>query len=125
MSGYKIQNQHGIYFLTFATIEWADVFTRRDYAEIIVQSLGYCQTEKGLTIYGWCLMSNHLHLIVSADEGDLSDILRDFKTFTARSILKAIEENNRESRKRWLLWLFRSAGEKNTNNKHYQFWRQK
>ena len=46
---------------------------------IIVDSLRYCQEHKGLDIYAWVLMSNHLHAIVSAREGyKLSDILRDF-----------------------------------------------
>jgi len=44
-----------------------------------VDSLEFCQKEKGLNIHGWCLMSNHIHLLVSAkEEYNLSDILRDF-----------------------------------------------
>jgi REP element-mobilizing transposase RayT len=70
-------------------------------------------------------MSNHLHLIVSAKEGNnLSDILRDFKKFTSSQIIKAIENNTKESRRNWMLWLFKSAGEKNNRNKNYQFWQQ-
>jgi len=50
--------------------------TRLDY-----QELSFCQNEKGLIIYGWCLMSNHLHLIVSVNGlASLSDILSDFKS---------------------------------------------
>ena len=79
------------------------VFRRREYAEIVIESLKYCQKEKGLIIYGWCLMSNHIHLIVEAKGDNLSSVLRDFKKFTASQILKAIENNNQESRKNsWL-----------------------
>ncbi|WP_420579834.1 REP-associated tyrosine transposase [Reichenbachiella sp.] len=123
-SGYKIRNQTGIYFITFAVVEWVDVFTRRQYTEVVIDSLNYCQKEKGLEIYAWCLMSNHLHLIISSKEGRLSDTLRDFKKFTASKILSSIENNYKESRKGWMLWIFKSAGKKNTNNKIYQFWRQ-
>ena len=69
-------------------------------------------------------MSNHLHLIVAARESNLSDVLRDFKKFTSTQILDAIIKNKLESRKNWMLWLFKSAGAKNSNNKEYQFWRQ-
>ena len=38
-------------------------------------------------------MSNHLHIIASAkDEDSLSDILRDFKKFTSKAIIKEIKE---------------------------------
>lgn len=124
MSGYKITNPTGIYFITFAVVEWVDVFTRKDYVEIVIDSLKFCQQEKNLEIYAWCIMSNHVHLIVSSPDGKLSDILRDFKKFTSNTILKSIENNKQESRRNWMLWIFKSAGRKNANNTNYQFWRQ-
>lgn len=102
-SGYKIRNQNGIYFVTFAVVEWVDVFTRKMYADMVVESLRFCQCEKGLRIHAWCIMSNHIHLIISAEENSLSDILRDFKKFTSRKVIKAIEENLLESRRNWML----------------------
>ena len=79
--GYQIRDQNGIYFITFAVVEWVNVFTWKDYANLVVESLQYCQKEKGLIIHPWFLISNHLHLIVSAAEGfALSAILRDFKS---------------------------------------------
>ncbi|UII28759.1 transposase [Fulvivirga maritima] len=122
--GYKIRNQSGIHFLSFAVVEWIDVFTRRVYCELIVESLNHCVKQKGLIVYAWVIMSNHLHLIVAAKNDNLSDVLRDFKKFTAREILKSIHSENVESRKNWMLWLFRSAGANNNRNKGYQFWRQ-
>ena len=69
-------------------------------------------------------MSNHVHLIINAADGNLSDILRDFKKFTSKSIIAAIETSKEESRKNWMLWIFKKAGEKNSRNSSYQFWRQ-
>lgn len=70
-------------------------------------------------------MSNHVHLIASADEGfDLSDILRDLKRHTSKALLETIQNNPAESRREWMLWIFRSAGKSNVNNKDYQFWQQ-
>jgi putative transposase len=121
---YKIENQNGIYFITFAVVEWVDVFTRSNYAEIVTESLAHCQKEKGLIIYAWCLMSNHIHLVCETEEGnELSAVLRDFKKYTARQIISEIHDDA-ESRKNWMLWLFRNAGEKNSNNKTFQFWQQ-
>jgi len=69
-------------------------------------------------------MSNHLHLIAAAKENNLSDILRDFKKFTSKQIIKAIQDNEHESRKEWMLEIFTKAGEANSRNSEYQFWRQ-
>ena len=87
MSGdrYKIAEQNGVYYITLTVVNWIDVFTRKDYKYIIVDSLKYCQDNKGLVLYGWVLMSNHLHIIAKADdEFRMSDILRDFKKHTSK-----------------------------------------
>jgi REP element-mobilizing transposase RayT len=122
--GYKIRNQAAIHFITFSVVEWLDVFTRKDYRDIVLESIRICQAGKDLILHGWCIMSNHLHLIVSAKSKDLSDILRDFKKFTSKQIIAAIENNPNESRRAWMLSIFREEGEKNSRNTNYQFWRQ-
>ena|SRR5437762_3569625 len=88
-----------IHFVTFSVVEWVDVFTRKEYRDIIIESLKFCQKEKSLLLHSWCIMSNHVHLIASARNEDLSDILRDFKKFTSKQIISAIENNEHESRK--------------------------
>jgi REP element-mobilizing transposase RayT len=84
--GYKIRNKKEIHFVTFAVVEWVDVFTRKEYRDIIMESLKFCQKEKGLLLHGWCIMSNHIHLIASAKNENLSEILRDFKKFTSKQM---------------------------------------
>ncbi len=122
--GYKIRNQSAIHFITFAVVEWVDVFTRKQYRDIVLDSLKHCQEEKELLLHCWCIMSNHLHLILSAKNADLSDVLRDFKKFTSKEIVKTIEQNGIESRRDWMLRIFKEDGTKNSRNKTYQFWRQ-
>lgn len=124
IGGYKIRNKMEIHFISFAVVEWVDVFTRKAYRDILLDSIRYCQQQKGLQLFAWCIMSNHVHLAVSAKNQDLSDILRDLKKFTGRQIIKAIENNGQESRKEWMLSIFREQGEKNSRNSRYQFWRQ-
>ena len=122
-TSYRIGDQNGLYFLTFSTVGWVDVFTRKNYKDIVVDSLKFCQKEKGLELFSWCLMSNHIHLIARAKEGfQLSDILRDFKRHTSKSILKSIQEEP-ESRREWMLDIFSNAGTSNSKNINYQFWR--
>jgi REP element-mobilizing transposase RayT len=107
---YKFHNPEGVYFVSFAVQEWVDVFTRNDYKNILVDNLEYCQNNKGLEIFAWCIMSNHIHLIVRAKDGYLlPNILRDFKKFTSKAIINAISENSQESRKEWLLEHFKTA----------------
>jgi REP element-mobilizing transposase RayT len=107
---YKFHNPEGVYFVSFAVQEWVDVFTRNDYKNILIENLEYCQNNKGLEIFAWCIMSNHIHLIVRAKDGYLlPNILRDFKKFTSKAIINAISENSQESRKEWLLEQFKTA----------------
>ena len=94
--------------------------------DILLDSLQYCQKEKGLRIHAWCLMSNHVHLMISTKFGrHPSDALRDLKKFTSKKIIAAIADKEQpESRRGWMLWLFKQAGEANSKNKEYQFWQQ-
>ena len=126
MSGdnYFITDQNAVYFLTFTVTDWIDIFTRKEYKIEIVNSLNYCIQNKGLTVFAWCLMSNHLHLVCIANNGfKLSDIIRDFKKFTSKSILKLIDEIP-ESRKDWLLYRFEFAGKFDNRIKKYKFWQE-
>ena len=119
---YKIRDIDKAYFVTLTIVGWIDVFTRVNHKLLIVNSLKYCQQNKGLVIFGWCLMPSHLHMIVRA-EGlpTLSDILRDFKKFTSKAIVKQIEEEP-ESRREWMLELFFQAGKPLKKIKDYKFW---
>lgn len=122
--GFKIRNQAGVHFITFAVVNWVDVFSRQVYRDILLESLKYCQINRGLNVHAWVVMTNHVHLIVSSSENDLSDILRDFKKFTSAHILKTIKDSSVESRKDWMLNLFREAGKWNARNGGFQFWQQ-
>ena len=122
--GYKIRNKDAAHFITFAVVEWVDAFTRKSYRDILLDSIRHCQKEKGLILHAWCVMSNHIHLIASAVDNNLSDILRDFKKFTSKEIIKAISDNEQESRREWMLEIFRKAGQENSRNREFQFWRQ-
>ena len=62
---YRFVEGHA-HFITFAVVGWVDVFTRREYAEFLLQNLAYCRKNKGLRLYEFVIMPNHLHLIAAA-----------------------------------------------------------
>ena len=124
MSGdrYLINDQNAMYFLTFTVIDWVDIFSRKEYKLEIVESMNYCVNNKGLIVYGWVIMSNHMHVIWQAKEGyQISAIMRDFKKYTAKRILQMIEEGP-ESRKVWMLKKFEYAGKRLKRITKFKFW---
>lgn len=122
--GHQIKNQNVLHFLTFTVVGWIDIFTRDTYREIIIESFEYCKREKGLILYAYVIMSNHIHIIVKTDsEKGLSAVIRDFKKFTAKKIISELN-NNKESRRDWMLQLFKHYAKSNKRNAEYQFWKQ-
>jgi REP element-mobilizing transposase RayT len=120
---YKIWDHSKAYFVTLTVEGWIDIFTKRNHKLLIIDSLKYCQKEKGLVIYGFCLMSNHLHLIARAEgKFTLSEILRDFKKFTSKALIRHILEEP-ESRRDWILKYFMEAGKNLKGIKNYKLWK--
>ena len=120
---YKFLNPEGIFFVTATIIDWIDLFTRKDYVEIVLDSLKYCQNKKDLIIHAWCLMPSHLLAIISRGGiHELADIMRDFKRFTSKEIINCISQIN-ESRSKWLLPHFHIAGDKLKRIHNHKVWR--
>lgn len=113
-----------LYFITTTVVDWIDIFTRPQYKHIILDALTYCQQNKGLKIYAWVLMSNHLHAIVSAgDEPRVSDIIRDFKKFTSKQILNQLKTDTQESRRQWMMDHFNFTPNSKGITRH-SFWQE-
>jgi len=115
-----------LYFTTTTVIDWMDVFTRPVYKHIVVDSLKYCQQNKGLDIYAWVLMTNHLHMIVGVRNDDIAigDIFRDFKKFTSKAITKAMLENQQESRREQLIDRCHFRGVNDNKITNFKFWQE-
>jgi REP element-mobilizing transposase RayT len=119
--GYVIRDQSSMHFLTFTVIDWVDVFSRKIYRDILINSLKYCQKEKGMIITSYVIMTNHIHIILQSEKSTLSDLIRDFKKYTAQMILNKIKEGP-ESRSDWMLKRFEFAAKSNLRNTNFQFW---
>ena len=114
-----------VFFVTDTVVDWVDIFTRPVYKHIIIDSLRYCQREKGLIIYAWVLMSNHLHAIVgSSGDNKVSDIWRDFKKFTSKEILRTLLNVSTESRQEGMLNRFEYSGKNDKKIKNYRVWQE-
>jgi len=120
-TGYQIIEQDGLHYVTFQVVRWVDIFTRKVYRDIVIDSLRYCQQHKGLEIYAFVIMSNHIHLLIRSSIGKLSDTIREFKSFTAKQILIAIDSES-ESRRDWMLNLYEFAAKHHKRNEKYQIW---
>ena len=117
---YRIGDQRHPHFVTLTVLHWIDFFIRDEYRQVLLKSIKYCQDNKGLEVYGYCILSSHVHLIVRAGEKDLlENVLRDLKRYTSKCFhdLLLSQHTNYESRKRWLLKLFQDK-----DNRTFQFW---
>jgi putative transposase len=122
---YKFRNPEGLHFVTFATVNWVDVFTRNIYKDILISSIKHCIEKKGLEVYAYTIMTNHVHLIIAASGTEKPEnIMRDMKKFTAFEIIGAIMKNKQESRREWMMEIFEKAGKANSHNTKHQFWQQ-
>ena len=118
---YKIRDPNALHFITITIVGWVDLFIRRDYKDLVLESLMFCQKEKGLKIYAWVIMTSHMHLIVSSDSNNLSSIIRDFKTFTSKGLINLIKRIP-ESRRDWILKKFAFEANRNVRAVNYKLW---
>lgn len=117
-----IKNPNGSYYLTLTIVDWVDIFTRETYRQLIIETLRFYIKNKSLHVYAYCIMSNHIHMIVNTDmDFRLSDVIRDFKKYTSRRIIEIIQSEP-ESRREWLLTHFAKAGAAHSKTKRYKVW---
>lgn len=119
---YKFHNPAGVYFVSFATVYWIDVFTRQLYFNVLAESIDYCRRKKGMELFAYCFMPSHVHLIFRSSNLKPSGLIRDFKKHTSKEVIRVIKENPQESRKEWMLKMFKKAGKEKGNISTHQFW---
>jgi putative transposase len=118
----KANVEGGTYFVTFTVVGWIDVFTRKEYCELILKNLKFCQLEKSLELFALVIMPSHVHLVARRKDGNLNELIRDFKSAVAKQIIKAIETETYESRRDWLLYMLAYYAKHKSQNEKYMFW---
>jgi REP element-mobilizing transposase RayT len=122
MSELRKANTDYPYFITLTVVGWIDIFTRRCYCDVVIDSWKYCIEQKGLEIFAYVIMPSHIHMVTRSLNGELNKILRDSKSFTSKKILGLIEKMPGESRREWLLHMFKYFAKFQKQNKTYSFW---
>lgn len=117
-----IIEQQACHYLTLNVVDWIDIFIRPVFKQVIVESLNYFIEKKGFTVYAWCLMTNHLHLMAQAKQGyGLSVIVHDFKKFTTKIILENIDVEQ-GIRRNWMMKKFEEASTSLKMLDKFQVW---
>ena len=119
---YKVIDSAAPTFITITVVDWVDIFVRPVYCNILDESLNYCIKEKGLSVHAYVYMTSHIHLIGTAFEGELQNVIRDFKKYTSKKLIEAIQEHP-ESRREWLLKKFSFEAQKSGRAKNYKLWK--
>lgn len=119
---YKFKDGDELYFVSFAVINWIDLFIRNEYKNIMLDTWRYCCENKGMELYGWCIMSSHIHMIIGSHGDAPENIMRDMKRYSSIILRKAIQTHPSESRREWMLWMMERAGKQNSNNINFRLW---
>lgn len=119
---YKVFDTLKPYFVTSSVAEWVKIFYDKNIVDILIESIRFCQSNKGLEIYAYVIMPDHFHMICrSIDKYNLSEILRDLKKFTSRSIIKYLRTNTNSTYSQWIR-IFQRDYEEQKRNKRYKLW---
>ena len=117
-SRYKFHENYYPYFITSSIVGGLPLFMNPTVAKVILEALKYLQEENEVTLFGYVMMPNHIHLI--AEDEQISQKFRAFKSFTARAIIDYLKEKNQE---RFLRQL-KSKKLKNHRDSEHQVWRE-
>jgi REP element-mobilizing transposase RayT len=122
MSGkYKAFDPEMPYFVTFSLVEWMPLFRSFRYADIVVNSIRYCMDNKGLELFGYCVMYTHLHMIIRGVEKGPGPVLRDMKKFTSSEIIRSLYIYN-DDENFYMIEVFKKAAAFNSRNKYQKVW---
>lgn len=116
-SRYKVLGNQP-HFITCTVVNWTLLFGKVELAQIILNSLSFLQHQQRLTLYGYVIMENHIHLIASA--ANLSKEIGNFKSFTARSIIDLLKKNQSN----YLLNQLKFYKLKHKLDQEYQVWQE-
>jgi len=123
-NGYRIRNQYHPHFITFTVVGWVDLFARKKCRGIHIENLKYCIRHKGMLLYGYVIMCNHVHAIMGAkeDTNGLSGLIRDYKRFTSKQLIHWVLSKKKERRRDWMIAIFRHGAFESGNLDLFQIW---
>jgi putative transposase len=117
-SRYRFGENEYAYFLTCTVVGWLPIFTRPETVQFLYDSWRFLQENGRLTIYGYVILENHLHLVASSP--NISKEIGDFKSFTARKVVDHLEACNVRTLLKWL----RLIKAHHKHDREYQVWQE-
>ena len=84
----------------------------------MLNSFSFYRQQKGLKVFAYVIMDNHLHLVVSGD--NLSNTIKDLKRHTAREIIRLAQNDQ----KTWLLNQFKFYRKTYKVDSDFQVWQE-
>jgi REP element-mobilizing transposase RayT len=106
--------QHYPDFFTATILEWKPLLQQDKFKEIIINSLRFLVEDKRVTVFGFVIMSNHIHIIWrAANNYTRTKIQQSFMKYTAQIILKELRNSGLQELERYYV---------GTSDRKYQIW---
>jgi putative transposase len=101
-------------FFTATNLSWNKLLERNKYKDVITDSLAFLVNDKRVTVYGFVIMPNHIHLIWQMLPNLKRDyVQRDFLKHTAQCIKEDMIKHYKQELELYLV---------NAKDRAYQFW---
>lgn len=80
------------HFITCTIVQWLTLFSQPKLVAEVLSTFPFLQSQNRLTLHAYVIMENHLHLIASASQ--LSREMQSFKSFSAKQIVRSLEQSH-------------------------------
>jgi putative transposase len=117
-SRYRFVDNDGVYFLTCTVVAWIPALIQPRMAQCVVDNLRYCQKHKGMRIYAYVIMDNHLHFV--AQGAGLTSVIQSFKSYTAHRLVEIAQDLGQD----WLMSQFRFYKAPHKTTSSFQVWQE-
>jgi putative transposase len=125
MSTHSLNNKSKPHSIVLSVVHDIDVFTQQRYREVLIEMLNFFVVKRGLNLHAWSIMSDHVNLIISANDGfELEKMISDLKKYTARIILISMQANFTDRIKDRMLCLFKWTGAERGSVENSRFWKE-
>ena len=104
--------------MTWTVNAWLPVFTRIWAVDEILNSWRHLQQQDEMELLGYCVLENHLHLIVVGPS--ISNTMARSRSFTARRIIDGLKTNGEQT----LLELMAWNKAKHKQDRDFQLWQE-
>ncbi len=72
----RSRNDNRLYHVMLRGINRQQIFLEPDDYALFLEVLQECKVLSGFTIYAWCLMGNHVHLLIRVEDEDISQVMK-------------------------------------------------